>query len=53
MWLHTEYPATENTWMLAGEEKKFLKAEEEPDVLSSKASGPTDPELHKTTRRKW
>jgi len=36
MWLHTEYPATENTWALVGEKKKFLKAEEEPDVLSSK-----------------
>lgn len=32
---------------------KFLKVNEEPNVLSSKASGPTDPEVCKTTRRKW
>lgn len=51
MWLHAEYPATENAQVLAGEKKKFLKAEEEPDVLSSKTSGPADPELCKTTRR--
>lgn len=53
MWLYTEFPATENIQMLAGEKKTFLKAEEEPYVLSRKASGPTDPELCKTLRRKW
>lgn len=37
---------------LAGEKKKFFKADENPDVLSSKASGLADPELCKTDRRK-
>lgn len=53
MWLYTEFPATENIQTLAGEKKTFLKAEEEPYVLSRKASGPTDPELCKILRRKW
>lgn len=38
---------------LAGEKKKFFKADEDPNVLSSKASGLADPELCKTDGRKW
>lgn len=46
MWLCTGYPETGFGRSL----KRFFKAEEDPNVLSSKATGPADPELCKTNK---